>query len=499
MCDSGRHFGTGCLMFLVLAVGRAAWAATYVVAAQGSDSGRGTEAAPWKTLRKAAAAVQPGDTVRIGAGEYFVGPTWIVNRAGAADKPITYQAHGDGEVRIHNGSVVPAGAWKHLKDAIYSAQVSQPVMAVFQDALPLHPPGDRARIFAVDDMIPNSFYLSGKTLYVWLEGGADPRKSVMRTAPGHVVSLYDCHHSVFDGLTVEYGFNGFKNQGRTTHHIVIRNCVIRSISSQGIQPVAKDCIIERNLFQKIGSNKYQHGIYGSQPGTIIRHNVFEEIAGAGIHQYHQGDPPAGGNCEFYGNVFRKPRRMTVRGGPPGGSYYVDIIAWGQGNNRIYNNVFYGEGKRGGISLNSIGNRVYNNTFVGSAYAVAFYRGKPGNHVVNNIVQDAARSFLIWPAESLPQTLDHNLYHNAAAAPRWERDGVAYRTFAAYQRASGETHSLCAEAKLAGPADARPKAGSPAIDAGATLKEVPTDFDGVARPQGAGHDIGAFETKAAEGR
>ena len=50
-------------------------------------------------------------------------------------------------------------------------------------------------------------------------------------------------------------FNGIKNQGKTTHHIVIRNCVIRSISSQGIQPVAKDCVIERNLFQKIGSNK----------------------------------------------------------------------------------------------------------------------------------------------------------------------------------------------------------------------------------------------------
>ena len=36
----------------------------------------------------------------------------------------------------------------------------------------------------------------------------------------------------------------------------------------------------------VHSNKVQHGIYGSQPGTVIRNNVFEEIAGAGIHQYH---------------------------------------------------------------------------------------------------------------------------------------------------------------------------------------------------------------------
>ena len=106
--------------------------------------------------------------------------------------------------------------------------------------------------------------------------------------------------------------------------------------------------------------------------------------------------------------------MTVRSAPAGGAYYLEIIAWGEGNNRIFNNVFFGEGKRGGISLNSIDNRVYNNTFVGSTYAVGFHKGKPGNRVVNNVVQDAARSFLAWPANALPQTLDYNLYYNAAA-------------------------------------------------------------------------------------
>jgi len=95
-----------------------------------------------------------------------------------------------------------------------------------------------------NDLIPNSFFVANKTLYVWLADGSDPKDSVMRVAPGHVVSLYDCHHTIFDGLTVEYGFNGFKDQGKTTHHITIRNCTIRSISSQGIQPVAKDCVIE---------------------------------------------------------------------------------------------------------------------------------------------------------------------------------------------------------------------------------------------------------------
>ena len=39
-----------------------------------------------------------------------------------------------------------------------------------------------------------------------------------------------------------------------------------------------------------------------------------------------------------------------------------------------------------------------------------------------------------------------------------------------------------------------QAGSPAVDAGATLAEVPTDYLGTRRPLGKGHDIGAFESR-----
>jgi hypothetical protein len=255
-----------------------AMAATYTVSPLGDDSGPGTEAAPWKTLRKAAAAVQPGDTVRIRAGEYFVGPTWRVSRAGEADRPITYRAHGDGEVRITGSTVLPASGW------------------------------------------------------------------------------------------------------------------------------------------------------------------------------------------------------------------------GKGGNRIFNNVFFGGGKRGGISLNSPDNLVAHNTFVDSTYGVGFHRGQAGNRVVNNVFQGAARAFLIWPEEALPQTLDHNLYH--AASPRWQRDGASFDAFAEYQQAAGETHSLCADPLLRAPSagDARPAPGSPAVDAGAALAEVPADFGGVLRPQGAACDLGAYEQR-----
>jgi hypothetical protein len=41
-------------------------------------------------------------------------------------------------------------------------------------------------------------------------------------------------------------------------------------------------------------------------------------------------------------------------------------------------------------------------------------------------------------------------------------------------------------------DFRLAAGSAAIDAGVRMDEVTCDRDGVTRPQGAGHDIGAYE-------
>ena len=115
-------------------------------------------------------------------------------------------------------------------------------------------------------------------------------------------------------------------------------------------------------------------------------------------------------------------------------------------------------------------------------------------MLNNIVQDTAKSFLVWPAKALPQTLDSNLYYNATAAPRWERDGVAYPTFAAYQQAAGETHSRYADPKLVGPADAHLRPGSPAIDAGVRQQEVTVDIEGIARPQAAAPDVGAYELK-----
>ena len=71
---------------------------------------------------------------------------------------------------------------------------------------------------------------------------------------------------------------------------------------------------------------------------------------------------AGSEGEFAGNIFRKPRAVTVRSGKE--TYSVDIIARGEGSYRVIHN-----------------------SFSGTTRPVAFSEGKPGNVVLDNTVQD----------------------------------------------------------------------------------------------------------------
>ena len=89
-------------------------AATWQVATSrtdASDDNPGTALKPWKTISKAAALLEPGDTVIIHGGIYreYVHPA----RRGTLAQPITYQGRNGEEVVISGADVVtgwvPAG------------------------------------------------------------------------------------------------------------------------------------------------------------------------------------------------------------------------------------------------------------------------------------------------------------------------------------------------------------------------------------------------------
>ncbi|MGH7789877.1 MAG: PKD domain-containing protein, partial [Candidatus Binatia bacterium] len=83
----------GLLIALVLAhvaLAPAARAASYVVAPAGDDAASGSAEAPWRTIRRAAAAVQPGDVVDVQPGLYVESVPLGVS--GTALAPIQFRA-----------------------------------------------------------------------------------------------------------------------------------------------------------------------------------------------------------------------------------------------------------------------------------------------------------------------------------------------------------------------------------------------------------------------
>jgi hypothetical protein len=114
-------------MLLLIRLGDTAPAAAdervYYVSPTGDDnwSGRLADAnsdrtdGPWKTVAKACASVQPGDTCRLRAGVYrqVLKPL----RSGTADRPIVFEAQ-PGETVVLSGAD-PVGPWQAADDGVY--------------------------------------------------------------------------------------------------------------------------------------------------------------------------------------------------------------------------------------------------------------------------------------------------------------------------------------------------------------------------------------------
>jgi hypothetical protein len=178
------------------------------------------------------------------------------------------------------------------------------------------------------------------------------------------------------------------------------------------------------------------------------------------------------------------------------------------NNLLYNN------HASGISLYAIdgahgssNNKVYNNTIVMAANSRFVINipndggGKAapvGNVVENNILYTPGTfdgSILIAKAKPLGFHSDYNIVVNHFS----DNNGNTSISLAKWQAQGYDLHSMIATpAQLfVDPANNnyQLKAGSPAIDKGTALTDVPTDILGVSRPQGTGWDIGCYEFKA----
>ncbi len=312
-----------------------------------------------------------------------------------------------------------------------------------------------------------------------------------------------------DGLNLEGASHmvveGFRVDGRTRagiravlcEHVTVRGNRADANGVWGIfTGFCDDLLIENNI--TTGSID-EHGIYVSNSGDrpVIRGNLISGNFANGIHM--NGDASQGGDGVISDAVVEN---NVIAGNGIGGGSGINMD--GVQDSIVRNNLIY-DSHASGISLYRIdggepstGNRVLNNTVLvadDGRWALNVQDGSSGNFARNNVLlsDHSFRGSISISVDSLPGfSCDYNMLED-----RFTTDGGdSVFDFAAWQAMGYDANSLLAtpEELFFDPAgsDYHLKQGSPAVDAGETLADVPVDLEGTPRPVGSAFDVGSFE-------
>ncbi len=413
-----------------------AHAATYYVAKNGNDTaGTGSAAKPYLTITKGVGMLKPGDTLLVHSGIYEEKLYANIPSGKNWEKPVTVKASPGDQVIV------------------------QPTSGDFV----FYFTGEQAYI-VLDGLVIDGGKLTQKADCVTIDGKANHirlQSCEVRNAPrcGIATKPYHKEHLEFTAV----------RSGRGDHNEFL-NCHVHDSVATGIILSTADNLVE---------------------GCVLHHN-----GDAGLYVYG-GDPNNNNNtvrgCQVYQNT----------GGGIG-------LYFGRGH-AAYNNVVWGNT---GVGLSAgtyaVNASILNNTVCDNEIGISLSQRSDNSEVHNNILSGNRNSGLEISAASATVShnllADRNLLELPLLAYTWVTDQGG-----PYQKTTSEKPDLLwlGTLKLSdniwapggGPDplfvdrahhDFHLRAGSPAIDAGMSLEVVAKDYDGVARPQGKGHDLGALE-------
>lgn len=423
-----------------------AHAATYYVATNGSDSNPGSQAAPFKNVQKAVGVVRAGDTVIIKPGRHR--PFDLKNIHGAPGAPITFFGEPGAIIDRHLGG---GSAFRNIE------------------------------------------FWGGS--YITIDG-----LELTDTKPFDPFISKPCNGTFTrDHIPIEERFiqnaikiNKAKN-GTYAHHIVLKNLNIHHIRAHVVGGKGYDLQLLNSHIHHNGYRRPDGSAIGQSYGTyihgkwLVRGNRIHDNTGHGMRM---GNVTSDENDLFLDSVvenniiynnggkFEHIRGkgqpcITVDDGPAIRLYH------GSGNT-IRNNIMYGN-KGGGIIVNEnhrvspTPNVIYNNTI----YKNGFASGE---------LQDGIR---LQNGSGIGKTsiIKNNIVYGNSGKPF---EGIGSGVVL--------SNNLTTDPRFVNPAgeDFHLQAGSPAIDKGVTLSEVPNDFYWGTRPFGAAYDIGAIEQGAPPG-
>ena len=409
---------------------------TYYVAPDGDDDGPGSQAQPWRTLQKAGDTAAAGSDVIVLAGTYA---GFRVRASGRADAPIRFRAR--------PGVVIDTPG-------------------------PANANGDN----------------------IWLRN------------VGYVeIDGFEVRDATRAGIAVQ------GEPDANVAGVVVRNCRCLDNGRWGIfTAFAGDLLIEGN---ETAFSRDEHGIYVSNSADriVVRDNRTHHNSSSGIQlnadPAQRGDDP---NDPQGDGIIEDAliERNVIYDNGAGGAAGINLASVRGSlvrNNLLYDNHATGiagwDDDEGSNDFGTRDNRLVGNTIVQAddgRFAVSLVHGSTGNTVENNIlVHRGTRGSLEVDASSRPGLRsDYNV-----VADRFS-DDEEFLDLTAWRALGFDANSLIAPpaALFAAPAagDYRLAAGSPAVDRGAPNADLPVDITGLARPQGAGVDIGAYELAAGGG-
>lgn len=454
-----------CLLMWWLGWGGAE-AAVYTVAPGGNDAAAGTAEAPFATLQRAAAMMEPGDTVIVRSGRYTLGPGGLVTtRSGRPGAPLTFRADTPGRAILTVATEVTG--WVRRPDQSHTAACSPQPAFVIQGDDPLVPaPGDQP-------LRAGQWRWAGGQLSVRLWDDASPGRQTVRAGGGDIIRLAEgASYQVWEGFRLEYGGCGWNAEAAGSRHNTLRDCILWGLG-QGASG-GEGTLMEHNYCHSIGAGQDGHGLQVTGPGAMVRYNRCDRVAGSGIWL-----GPGARGVVVMANELQDPRER--RRADSGGA--IALQAGGEGHHKISRNLIIGP-HRVAVQLDSPGNLLAYNTLVGTLQAgVVVNEGQADNHLVGNVI--GGRAALVQALA--PLLADYNLY---LGHPQWVWQGREAGALAAWQQLSGqETHSTWQVQSPFADVERRnfaPAPGKGLVDRGVVCEGITEGFVGAAP------DLGAYE-------
>jgi hypothetical protein len=214
-----------------------------------------------------------------------------------------------------------------------------------------------------------------------------------------------------------------------------------------------------------------YGIYFTGHDTLFDHFKVHGVYGYGFHIYNSG------HQDVSNNIVRNSKFYDIRPATPTGTYpgAAILLASGSGS-EAYNNVIWNSGAGIGAAYGTSGFKIFNNT-------------------IFNVLRDGITVSNLGIGGA---TIKNNIISGAGGSQIVDWTGVNPATSNNFCGTSGYGCAIVGNPQFVNSAaeDFHLLAISGAINSGVNLSPIViTDIDGVARPQGAAYDIGAYEYTA----